>query len=70
MLGEHKDKELAGADLKRAIEGKSDFAAKNPLNLPEMLFNEENCDLFDQVRPIHWVDPKAEVRIIILQFPG
>lgn len=61
MLEEHKDKELEGDHLKQVLNGKSDFVEKNPYGMPEMLFNEENCDLFDQVRPINWVDPDAEV---------
>jgi ribulose 1,5-bisphosphate synthetase/thiazole synthase len=30
------------------------------------LFDHHNCDLFDQVRPLHWVDPKAKVHILSL----
>lgn len=55
--------------MKAQLEGKSDFGAKNPYGLPEMLFNEENCDLFDQVRPINWVDPDAEVSLHLLEGP-
>jgi hypothetical protein len=55
------DKELEGEELVAAIKDRSDFYQKNPDFLPEMLFNEENCEMWDQVRPINWVDPKAEV---------
>lgn len=43
----------------------SDFHKKTE-EIPPLLFDKYNCELFDQVRPIQWVDPKAEVSFIIL----
>ena len=44
------------------LSSKTDFHKKtHESDIPPLLFDHHNCDLFDQVRPIHWVDPKAEV---------
>ena len=40
----------------------TDFHEKTE-DIPPLLFDRYNCELFDQVRPIKWVDPKAEVRL-------
>ena len=37
----------------------TDFHKKTKSESPPMYFDVHNCDLFDQVRPIKWVDPKA-----------
>jgi alkyl hydroperoxide reductase subunit AhpF len=42
------------------FKGQSDILDKNQNHLPEMLLDEHNCDLFDAVRPITWVDPKVD----------
>ncbi len=50
-----------------SISAHSDFHMKtHEAEIPPLLFDHHNCDLFDQVRPIHWVDPKAEVFHIYL----
>ena len=44
--------------------GLSDFQKKtNEHEIPPLLFDHYNADLYDQVRPIKWVDPKAEVSL-------
>jgi hypothetical protein len=44
--------------------GLSDFHKKtNEHEIPPLLFDHYNADLYDQVRPIKWVDPKAEVSL-------
>jgi hypothetical protein len=46
------------AELSNVLKDKSDFPNKTESSkLPSMLFDIYNCDLFDSVRPIHWVDP-------------
>lgn len=35
-----------------------------------MIFTEEDCDLFDQVRPMNWVDPDAEDQYDIIAIGG
>jgi pyruvate/2-oxoglutarate dehydrogenase complex dihydrolipoamide dehydrogenase (E3) component len=35
-----------------------------------MLFDEANCDLFDAVRPIKWVDPEEKDKYDILVIGG
>ena len=48
-------------DLAEALGTASDLVEKNdPDHLPHMLFDEHNCDLFDNVHPIKWVDPNNE----------
>jgi len=44
--------------LEAALNGMSDILKKgDPNHVPHMMFDEHNCDLYDQVRPINWVDP-------------
>lgn len=38
----------------------TDFHLKTK-EIPDILLDEHNCELFDQVHPIKWTDPKAEV---------
>lgn len=40
----------------------TDFHLKTA-EIPDILLDEYNCELFDQVHPIKWTDPKAEVSI-------
>jgi len=43
------------------FKGKSDIYDKNLNNhLSEMLLDDHNCDLYDAVRPINWVDPVVD----------
>ena len=45
-------------DLPEALGNASDLIEKNDMDhLPHMMFDEHNCDLFDNVHPIKWVDP-------------
>lgn len=46
--------------MEEAIGKVSDIARKNQNHLPEMMFDQFNCDLFDAVRPIQWVDPQVD----------
>ena len=51
-------KEVKSKDLGDALGDRSDLVAKNdPDHIPTMFFDEHNCDLFDNVHPIKWVDP-------------
>lgn len=46
-------------NLDLLLEGKSDFHLKHgglKEELPSMMFNEDDCDLYDNVRPIKWTD--------------
>jgi hypothetical protein len=51
---------VAFDQMSDAFRGKSDVFEKNRNHLSEMLMDEHNCDLFDAVRPITWVDPKVD----------
>jgi len=43
------------------FEGKSDMMVKNEgSHVYDMLFDKFNCDMYDNVRPPKWVDPKVE----------
>ena len=58
MLETHNGQEVKGPDLPDALDGKSDYHEKSEIkHLPDMFFDEHNCDLFDNVHPIKWVDP-------------
>ncbi len=55
-------KSVHGLSSDPTLSTHTDFHKKtNESDIPPLLFDHHNCDLFDQVRPIHWVDPKAEV---------
>ena len=72
LLATLKDKgSIAPKDLPAALGNASDFIDKNdPDHLPHMFFDEHNCDLFDNVHPIKWVDPKAEGKYDMLVIGG
>lgn len=36
------------------------FGKTQGMHIPEMLIDEVNCDLYDAVRPIKWVDPEVD----------
>lgn len=58
QYGEHE--QLAGEDLEIILKDKSDFVSKHggdSKDLPPMMFNQHDCDLYDNVRPIQWRDP-------------
>ena len=58
---------ISGEDLKMVLNGKSDFPKKHggePNDLPAMMFNPHDCDLYDSVRPIRWKDP-SEVSVFL-----
>jgi len=69
-LPELKHKAMDGAELQKAIDGHSDLTAKfgqpskegglNAPHMAEMLFDENNCDLYDAVRPVKWKDPAVQ----------
>jgi pyruvate/2-oxoglutarate dehydrogenase complex dihydrolipoamide dehydrogenase (E3) component len=43
------------------LSGKSDLMEKNNgSHVYDMLFDKLNCDMYDNVRPTHWVDPKID----------
>ena len=45
----------------------TDFAKKTiEHDLPYLYIDEHNAQLYDQVRPIRWVDPTAKVRSVFL----
>lgn len=46
------DKKVRFNAMEEAIGKVSDIARKNQNHLPEMMFDQFNCDLFDAVRPI------------------
>ena len=51
---------IRGEDLKMVLDCKSDFPEKHggkAEELPAMMFNPHDCDLYDSVRPIRWNDP-------------
>lgn len=52
--------QLEGEDLAIILKDKSDFVQKHggdQKDLPAMMFDNHNCDLYDNVRPIQWRDP-------------
>ena len=58
MLDQFNGVEIDASQLGDALGDKSDMVEKNDSgHLPSMLFDEHNCDLFDNVHPIKWVDP-------------
>jgi len=64
QLKHKKQAVFEGELLETALEDLSDFAQKHggeKKKLPEMMFDEHNCDLFDNVRPIRWTDPTYNV---------
>jgi predicted YcjX-like family ATPase len=55
---------MPGHDLPQFLAKNSDFTKKLGLptdEIPQMLFDEHNCDLYDNVRPIKWTDPAEKV---------
>lgn len=52
------------------LNGKSDIWVKNQQHLGELLLDEHNCDLYDAVRPINWVDPVSEGEYDMLVIGG
>ena len=56
--------QLSGERLMQVLIGnESDLYEKmqQAEELPPMIFDEHNCDLYDQVRPIKWTDPTIDV---------
>ena len=52
---------VAFKDMEKCYGDRSDIFQKNQGNhISEMLFDGPNCDLFDAVRPIKWVDPEVD----------
>lgn len=53
-------------DMVKAVLGRaSDFVRKldtQPCAVPQLLFDEQNCDFYDQIRPLIWKDPTELVR--------
>ena len=47
-------------NLEKAVGKATDFHEKTD-DIPPLLFDKHNCDLFDQVRPVRWSDPQAKV---------
>lgn len=53
--------EIDPRNLAMVLGDKSDLAAKSLVKpLPHMMFTEENCNLYDNVRPIKWQDPNGD----------
>ena len=55
------DPELVGRDvtppeLAKLLAGKSDLPEQHD-DLPHVYFDKHNCDMYDNVRPLQWVDP-------------
>ena len=59
-VAEIQGKEFNMEGLKEVLSwnNSSDLVQKNQsTHIPDMLFDKYNCDMFDNVRPINWVDP-------------
>jgi len=42
--------------------GASDLVDKNESrHYPAMMFDKHNCDLYDQVHPMKWIDPQPDL---------
>ena len=52
--------DMGGQKLVDAINDESDLVSKGAGFMPNMHFTEENCDLYDNVRPVKWADPEPE----------
>lgn len=49
---------IAGSELADVIGDRSGLITNNdPSHLPSVMFDEHNCDLYDKVHPMQWVDP-------------
>lgn len=60
---------MTAEEIKKTIKV-TDFVSKSE-HVPPMLFDEHNCDLYDGVRPIKWIDKSNQVRpMLILIFQG
>lgn len=70
MLKDLNGKELEPEEVKKVIQGKSDWVEKAADYIPDMLFDEHNCDMFDNVHPINWVDPKERGKYDIIAIGG
>ena len=60
-------KEIKGENLKGVLEGRSDYISKlnGGCHPVDILFDEHNCDMLDNVRPLNWNDPSTiYVRIL------
>lgn len=56
-----KDTEVRHKSMKEKFAGISDIIEKNQnSHIPDMLLDKLNCDMFDNVRPIKWVDPSCD----------
>lgn len=48
-------------ELIGALKGKGDMMEKNQgAHVAEMLFDKYNCEMYNNVRPVKWVDPTVE----------
>ena len=48
-------------ELLTALQDRSDLLVKNAGNhIPDMLFDQYNCEMFDRVRPRFWRDPEEQ----------
>ena len=53
--------DIPGGQLADAIGDRSGLITQNdPEHLPNMMFDEFNCELFDNVHPRQWVDPQND----------
>ena len=49
---------IQGSELADALGDRSGLITNNdPSHLPSVMFDEHNCDLYDNVHPMQWVDP-------------
>ena len=49
------------SELKEFLAGKSDMFEKNcDSHVPDLLLDKFNCEMFDNVRPLKWVDPEVD----------
>lgn len=56
-----------GDELSNILKDKSDFPHKYE-KMSSMLFDLANCDLYDNARPINWVDPNSKVLFAYIIF--
>lgn len=60
-LEELKGKEFNSHELITELKGKSDLMEKNNgSHVYDMLFDKYNCDMYDNVRPLKWIDPEID----------